>query len=349
MKIAIIGLSGSGKTTIFNALTESAAETSAYKGGSKAPNLAAIEVPDSRLDELTSMFNPKKTTFAQVQYVDIAGTVSAKEAKKSSMDELLRLLHPVDALLHVVRNFDLAGEPPTPQEDMDALESELILTDLIIVERRVERLEKEIQKAGKGNPRELELLKEAGQILERGEALRAYQEIARSPLLRGYAFLSAKPCILVLNSGDEAEPGTTELQVPEGIILVELKGRLEMELTRLSPEEAELFRDDLGLEEPATSRLIRESYRLLGLISLFTVGKDEVRAWTIRLNTPAKRAAGAVHSDMEKGFIKAEVVSYEDLMTCGDHSRAQKAGKVRLEGKDYLVQDGDIIDFRFSI
>ncbi len=349
MKIGIVGISGSGKTTVFNALTGSVAEVSAYQKGKKDPNLAVVKVPDSRLDRLSSMYNPKKTTHAQVQYVDIGGTVSAGEGVESSMDELLKPLHPVDALVHVVRNFDRSGEPPRPQKDLEALESELILTDLIILEKKIERLGKEITKARKGNPEELELLIKAREILERGEALRGYPKVAQSPILKGYAPLSAKPCIVVLNTGDEVELGTTELQIPDAIVLVELKGRLEMELAQLSPEEAELFREDMGLEEPATFRLIKESYQLLGLISLFTVGKDEVRAWAIRQNTPAQRAAGAIHSDMEKGFIRAEVVSYDDLMACGNHSAAQKAGKVRLEGKNYLVQDGDIVDIRFNV
>ena len=349
MKIGIVGISGSGKTTIFNAITGSVAEVSAYQKGKKDPNLAVVRVPDSRLDILSSMYKPKKTTYARVQYVDIGGTVSAGEGMESSMDELLKLLHPVDALIHVVRNFDRSGEPPKPQKDLEALESELILTDLIILEKKIERLEKEITKAGKGNPEELDFLKKAGEILERGEALRGYPKIAQSPILKGYALLSAKPCIVVLNTGDEVELGTTELQIPNAIVLVELKGRLEMELAQLSPEEAEPFREDLGLEEPATLRLIKKSYQLLGLISLFTVGTDEVRAWPIRQDTPAQRAAGAIHSDMERGFIRAEVVSYDDLMACGNHSAAQKAGKVRLEGKNYLVQDGDIVDIRFNV
>lgn len=349
MKIGIVGISGSGKTTIFNALTGSVAEVSAYQKGKKDPNMAVVRVPDSRLDRLSSMYNPQKTTYAQVQYVDIGGTVSAREGKESSMDELLKLLHPVDALVHVIRNFDRSGEPPRPQEDLDTLESELILNDLIILEKKVDRLEKEITKARKGNPGELELLKKAREIMERGEALRGYPEIAQSPILRGYAFLSAKPCIVVLNTGDEIELVTTDLQIPNSVVLIELKGRLEMELAQLLPEDAELFRKDMGLEEPATFRLIKESYQLLGLISLFTVGKDEVRAWPIRQGIPAQQAAGAIHSDMEKGFIRAEVVSYDDLIACGNHSAAQKAGKVRLEGKNYLVQDGDIVDIRFNV
>ncbi|RPI53045.1 MAG: redox-regulated ATPase YchF, partial [Deltaproteobacteria bacterium] len=332
MKIGIVGISGSGKTTIFNALTGSVAEVSAYQKGKKDPNMAVVRVPDSRLDRLSSMYNPKKTTYAQVQYVDIGGTVSAREGMESSMDELLKLLHPVDALVHVIRNFYRSGEPPRPQEDLDTLESELIFTDLIILEKKIDRLEKEITKARKGNTGELELLKKAREIMERGEALRGYPEIAQSPILKGYAFLSAKPCIVVLNTGDEVELATTELQIPNAIILVELKGRLEMELAQLPPEEAELFREDIGLKEPATFRLIKESYQLLGLISLFTVGKDEVRAWPIRQGIPAQQAAGAIHSDMEKGFIRMEVTAYDDLIALGNEAAVAKAGKKRLEG-----------------
>ncbi len=349
MKIGIVGLPSSGKTTIFNALTGSSAETSSYQGAKKDPNLAIVKVPDSRLQKLSGLYNPKKTTPAQVHYVDLGGTVSAKEESGSALDEMLNLLRPVDALIHVVRNFDYAGIPPTPQEDFENLESELVFTDFFIVERRVERLEKEVKKGKKGDPRELELLKEAKDILERGEALRNYPDLAHAPELRGYAFLSGKPCIVVLNSGDDTEPESTNLKLPSDIPFIEIKGRLEMEISQLDEEEQEVFRQDLGIEEPATYQLIRESYQLLGLISFFTVGPDEVRAWTIKNGTPAQKAAGAIHSDIEKGFIRAEVVSYDDLMECSNYGAAQKAGKVRLEGKDYIVKDGDIINFRFNV
>ncbi len=349
MEIGIVGLPASGKTTIFNALTGSEAEISAFKGGKKDPNLAVVQVPDQRLNRLSEMYKPKKTTPAQVRYVDIGGTVNARDHKESSMDELLRLLRPVDALINVVRNFEFAGEPPSPQDDFDALESELVFSDLMTVEKRVEKLEKEITKAKRGNPQELELLQKARDILDKGKALRAFPEIAGSPLLRGYAFLSAKPCIVVLNSDDDAELGTCPLELPEGVTMLEIKGRLEMELAQLSDDEAELFREDMGLEEPATNMLIKKSYEFLGLISFFTVGPDEVKAWTLRRNTLAPKAAGVIHSDIEKGFIRAEVVSYHDLIEAGSHAAAQKAGKVRLEGKDYIVKDGDVINFRFNV
>ena len=349
MEIGIVGLPASGKTTIFNALTGSEAEVSAFKGGKKDPNLAVVEVPDPRLQDLSSMYNPKKTTPAQVRYTDIGGTVSARDGE-SSMDELLRLLRPVDALINVVRNFEFAGEAPSPQDDFDALESELVFSDLMTVEKRVEKLEKEITKAKRGNPQELELLKRAREILDSGKALRAFPDIAGDPLLRGYAFLSAKPCSVVLNSDDDADMGACSLELPEGVTMLEIKGRIEMELAQLADEEAELFRDDMGLtDEPATNMLIRKSYEFLGLISFFTVGPDEVKAWTLRKNTPAPKAAGVIHSDIEKGFIRAEVVSYEHLMDAGSHSAAQKAGNVRLEGRDYIVHDGDVINFRFNV
>ena len=349
MEIGIVGLPASGKTTIFNALTGSEAEVSAFRGGKKDPNLAVVHVPDERLQILSQMYDPKKTTPAQVRYVDVGGSVNTKDGSGSAMDELLRLLRPVDALINVVRNFEFAGEPPSPQADFDALESELVFTDLMTVEKRVEKLEKEITKAKKGNPKELELLKRAQEILDGGKALRAYPEIAGDPLLRGYAFLSAKPCIVVLNSDDDRAPGECKLDLPEGVIMIELKGRLEMELAQLSEEEGELFREEMELEEPATNILIRKSYEFLGLISFFTVGPDEVKAWTLRLNTPAPKAAGVIHSDIEKGFIRAEVVAYDDLVAAGSHAAAQKAGKVRLEGRDYIVQDGDVINFRFNV
>ncbi len=348
MEIGIVGLPASGKTTIFNALTGSEAEVSAFKGGKKDPNLAVVQVPDPRLQALSEMYKPKKTTPAQVRYVDIGGTVSARDGE-SSMDELLRLLRPVDALINVVRNFEFAGEAPSPQDDFDALESELVFSDLITVEKRVEKLEKEITKAKKGNPQELELLKKAQEILDSGKALRAFPEIATDPLLRGYAFLSAKPCIAVLNSEDDAAPGGCTLELPDGVTMLEIRGKIEMELAQLSDEEAEMFREDMGLDEPATNMLIRKSYEFLGLISFFTVGPDEVKAWTLRRNTPAPKAAGVIHSDIEKGFIRAEVVSYQHLMEAGSHAAAQKAGNVRLEGKDYIVQDGDVINFRFNV
>lgn len=350
MEIGITGLPSSGKTTIFNALTGSEVDVSNYQGGKKGANIAEVEVPDPRLDTLAKMYDPKKTTYARIKYTDAGGSVSSKQEKDSaSIDETLRLLRPADALITVVRDFEWAGQPADPQSDWDNFESELILTDLITVERRVERLEKEITKGKKGDPQELEQLKRAGELLNAGTALRSEREIANSPLLRGYSFLSAKPCIAVLNLGDEVEEAS-KLVVPAGVAVIGIKGGIEMELASLDEEEARLFREDMGLdEEPAIYRLIRESYQLLGLLSFFTVGPDEVRAWTIRKDTTAPKAAGVIHSDIEKGFIRAELVAYDDLAAAGSYADAQKSGKTRLEGRDYIVQDGDVINFRFNV
>ncbi|NPA95877.1 MAG: redox-regulated ATPase YchF [Thermodesulfobacteria bacterium] len=348
MEIGIVGLPGSGKTTIFNALTGSEAEVSAYSGGKKDPNIAQVKVPDERLDKLSQMYNPKKTSPAIIQYVDLGGGLSAKD-EKDSMDAILRLLRPCDALVHVVRCFDFAGQPPNPQEDFENFEAELLLTDQMIVERRLERMEKELKKGKKGNPKEFELLKKAYELLDSGRALREDEEISNAPELKGYTFLSAKPCIVVLNLGEDADPSQFDVDLPEGVSVVKIKGSLEMELSQLDEEEAEMFRQDMGIQEPATYMLIRESYSLLGLISFFTVGEDEVKAWTIKKGTVAQKAAGRIHSDIERGFIRAEVVAFDDLIAAGSYQAAQKAGKVRLEGKDYVVQDGDVINFRFNV
>ncbi len=347
MKIGIVGLGGCGKTTIFNALTGSSVETSAYPGGKKDPNLAVVKVPDQRLDALARMYNPKKVTPAQIQYVDLGGTISKDEGQKA-LDEILNLLRPVDALIHVVRGFDFGGVAPSPQEDYETFETELIFTDLMTVERRLERMEKDLKKGKKGDPKEFELLKEAKALLDQEKPLRAEPSLASAPELRGYAFLSAKPCIVVVNLGDD-HAGDVQLDLAPGTIMLPVKGNLEMELAQLSGEEAEMFRQEMGADEPATFQIIRESYSFLGLISFFTVGEDEVRAWTIKEGTNAQKAAGAIHTDLEKGFIRAEVVAYDDLMEAGDYASAQKAGKVRLEGKDYIVKDGDILNIRFNV
>ncbi len=350
MKIGIIGLPGSGKTTLFNALTGSSAE---LQSGKKDANISIVAVPDDRLGVLTGMYNPKKTVHAQIQFVDPQGNISSEDAraggKGAATEEVLRLLRPADALAVVVRNFESLGSVPSPQADFDTLESEMILTDLISIEKRLERLEKECNKGKKDGLVELELLREAKAALDAGKALRTFPHIVNAQVLKGFTFLSAKPCITVINSGDDEEMNRLTLMLPEGVSSVEVKARLEMELSQLEPDEAEVFRSEMGLKESATQELIRASYSLLGLISFFTVGEDEVRAWNITNGMNAQKSAGAVHSDIEKGFIRAEVVAYDDLIAAKSYQAAQKAGKVRLEGKEYIVRDGDIINFRFNV
>jgi len=350
MKIGIIGLPGAGKTTIFNCLTGIGLGDVEPQGGKgHDASLRLVPVPDERLDALSKMYEPKKTTYAQVQYVDVKGELKAKEGEAKGLDELLRHLRPVDALLHVVRAFEWAGTPPTPAEDFSSLEEEIVFSDLIIVERRLERMEQEAKKGRKYDTEEYGLLKEAKAILEEGRPLRSSPQIARAPKLRGYAFLSAKPEIVCLNLGEDVDMASISLELPEGVSVVGIKGAVEQEILDLSKEEQEAFRREMGVKEPAMYVLIRESYRLLGLISFFTVGKDEVRAWTIKEGTIAHKAAGVIHSDIERGFIRAEVVAYSDLISYGSYAACQKAGKVRLEGKEYVVKDGDIIHFRFNV
>jgi len=353
MKIGIIGLPGSGKTTIFNCLTGSTVSlsTGVHAGPhGQDPNIRLVAVPDSRLQVLSSMYEPRRTINAQVQYVDVAGTIKAREGTEGAgMDELLRHLRPVDALLHVVRCFQWGGVPPDPSGDFNSLMEELVLADLVTVEKRLDRLTAENKKGRKYDPEEFSLLEKARGLLESGTPLRCDETIRGAPKLRGYSFLSAKPMIICLNFGDEDDKEGTGFTPPRDVPVVSIKGNLEMEILELSPEEQDAFRKEMGIDEPAMFRLIRESYRLLGLISFFTVGKDEVRAWTIKDGTTAVKAAGVIHSDMERGFIRAEVVKWDDLVSLGSYSACQKAGKVRLEGKDYLVRDGDVIHFRFNV
>lgn len=350
MKIGIIGLPASGKTVVFNCLTGVAANLS---GGGSIPgkgqdaNIRLVPVPDKRLDVLSEMYQPQKTTHAQVQYVDVAGALKAKEGESKGLDELLRHLRPVDALLHVVRCFEWAGTPPNPQEDFNSLEEEIIFSDFIIVEKRLERMTQEAKKGRKYDPQEFELLEKAKVLLESGIPLRQDPEISTSPKLRGYSFLSSKPMIVCLNQGDDGE--NYDFNPPKDVPVVKIKGAVEMEILELSEEEQEAFREEMGIDEPAMHMLIRESYKLLGLISFFTVGKDEVRAWTIKKGTTALKAAGVIHSDIERGFIRAEVVAYDNLIELGSYTACKTAGKVRLEGRDYVVSDGDIMHFRFNV
>lgn len=349
MKLALIGLPGSGKTTVFNALTKGQAALSSGSR-SKDPNVGAVRVPDVRVDKLSAMYEPHKTIYAQVEYLDIAGFETSTDKTKPMDDKLLNLVRPMDAMVLVARNFVSAGLAQSVSADIKAVESDMIIADYIVIEKRLSRIEEEKKRGKKSNEDEQKLLSECLASLEDGKPLRSVDHVFSSMLLKGFSLLSLKPILWVINS-DESDFGRAPIpDPPPRTAVCEICGKLEMELAQLSPEEAELFRDDLKIElEPALNKLIRYSYDLLGLISFFTVGKDEVRAWTIRKGTTAQAAAGVIHSDIEKGFIRAEVVSYSDLMEFGSHGQAQKKGKVRLEGRDYIVQDGDIINFRFNV
>ncbi len=360
MRIAIIGLSNSGKTTVFNALTRGTVETAAYSSGQLEPNLATVKVPDERLDQLTQMFTPRKTTPAEVQYVDVAGISSSHQQKTGLPPALLNYISSADALLHVVRSFEDATVPH-PDESLDVardvenIDLELTFSDLAIIERRLERLSAEIGKMA-GREREArvaerELLLRLQEALEDNIPIRDLalsEEEERS--LRGYQFLTAKPLLIVLNIGEEQLAPPPDLNYAHRqSAVVPLCGKIEAELAQLEDADAQAFMDDLGITAPARNRVIQLSYELLGLISFLTTGPDEVRAWTIRHNTPAVEAAGAIHSDIQRGFIRAEVVAYDDLVTAGGMTEAKKAGVVRFEGKQYIVKDGDICHFLFNV
>lgn len=346
MKLGIVGLARSGKTTIFNALTRRSGE-SVPPGGHIVPALGVVPLPDPRVDWLSKLYNPKKTTYAQVTYMDLQGMPGMIESKQEYMSLLLNHMRPMDAFLMVVRNFsDDALGPPDVSRDFRELEDEFLIADLGTIEKRQEKLAMELKRGKKIGP-EKELLDACAEILNAEKPLRVKPELAQAPELRGFTFLSAKPLLVIVNNPDEDDRlpdvsfGTAEVMT--------VRGKLEMEMAELPESEAEVFREDFGIQESALDRVIQRSFDLLQLASFLTVGEDEVRAWTIPRNVPAQEAAGAVHSDIQRGFIRAEVVAYEDLHKTGDYATARKQGLVRLEGKTYPVQDGDIINFRFNI
>ena len=340
MKLGIIGLTRSGKSIVFEALTHNI-----ISENQKSKNrIGTIHVPDNRLDMLSNMYNPPKTIYAQVEYFlpDVI--------RRQKDQEIWTQVRDCDALVHVVRNFGGYGfEKPTPYQDFRTVDQELILTDLVVVERKLEHLDLEKNRGKKIETEELSLLNQCLEALEKEIPLRKFPDIASAHLLKGYAFLSAKPMLVLFNNEDDydAVPDIMELTTQENYMVI--RGKLEQELSQMSEEEAEEFLTEFNITASAMDRVIQKSYELLGLISFFTIGKDEVRAWTVKRNTPAIDAADVIHTDMKKGFIRAEVVSFDDLISAGSYPEARKLGNVRLEGKTYEVQDGDIIEFRFNV
>ncbi|MBX5444157.1 redox-regulated ATPase YchF [Sphaerobacter sp.] len=366
LQLVIIGLPQSGKTTVFNALTRSEAPTGVFSTGEEEPNLATVKVPDERLDVLTRMFNPRRTVPADVQYYDIAGL--AKGIHEQGMSgRLLGYLSQGAALVHVVRAFEDPSVPHPessvdPLRDIETLNLELSFSDLALIEKRLGRIESTIPKLRgaerEANEREAEVLRRLKAALEEGTPIREVElQPEEERLLRGFGFLTAKPLLILLNVGEEQLGAPAQALVEEararfgrpGVEVDALAGKIEAEIAVLDEEDAALFMADLGITESSRDRVIRLSYALLGLISFFTVGPDEVRAWTIRRGTPAVEAAGEIHTDIQRGFIRAEVVSYDDLIAAGGLPEARKAGKLRLEGKQYIVQDGDIVHFLFNV
>jgi ribosome-binding ATPase len=369
MKIGIVGLPQVGKTTIFKLLTEGRIDTSSWGRGREA-HIGIAQVPDSRVDRLAEIVHPEKITYATVEYVDLPGLSrgegkAALEGQAKEMATYLNSLKNVDTLLHVVRAFDDSNLPHIegsidPLRDIGLFELEMIFSDLSIVEKRLERLSKDLKKA---KSPELEM---ENQVLQRfKEALESEQPLRNFDLtpeeekrIKGFTFLSAKPLLLVINMGDQ-DAGKIERIVDEyglqkqasmhNVGITAVCGKIESEIAALPPEDARMFMDDLGLAGRAIDRIIQKSYDLLGVFSFYTAGEPEVRAWTIPRNTTAMQAAGAIHSDIEKGFIKAEVVSFEDMIELGSFQSAKSKGVLRLEGKEYRVQEGDVILFRFNL
>jgi GTP-binding protein YchF len=362
MQVTIVGLPGSGKTTVFNALTGGHAETGGYSAGRAAPNVGVVKVPDERLVRLTELFNPKKTTPADVTYVDVALAAGATREGTVQAD-VLSLIRNADALLHVARAFQdaTASVPANPLRDVDELELEFVVADLGVVQKRLEKL-RTSGRHGTASEREQNALEEEllGRIephLAEGHPLRDLElDDDDRRRLRGYRFLSEKPVLVVVNIDEAQLPeadalarnGREQYRHAETDVAV-LAGKIEAELAELAEEDARVFMDDLGISEPGRGRVIRLTYQLLGLLSFFTAGEDECRAWTIHAGDTAVDAAGEIHSDLARGFIRAEVISYEDLMACGSLAEARKRGLLRSEGKAYQVRDGDVIQILFNV
>jgi len=366
LQLVIVGLPQSGKTTVFNALTRSEAVTGGFSGGEGEPNLATVKVPDPRLDVLTPMFNPKRTVAADVQYLDVAG-VARGLAKQGMGGQLLGYLAQADALILVVRAFE-DDNVPHPEEtveplrDLDTLLLEFTFSDLAVIEKRLERIENTFNKL-RGPERDLHereraALQRCKDALEEGTPIREVQlDPEEEKMLRGYGFLTQKPSLVLFNVGDSQLGEQTDTLLRQarerfgrpGLEIEALAGRIEMEIGQLDAEDAEVFMADLGITESSLDRMIRSSYRLLGLMSFFTVGPDEVRAWTIPQTATAVEAASEIHTDIARGFIRAEVVSYDDLIASGGLAEARKAGVLRLEGKTYLMKDGDVSNFLFNV
>lgn len=352
MQLGIIGLPQSGKTTIFNALTKSTAKVGEFSSG-PAVHIGVVKVPDPRLDFLTEMYKPKKKVPATVTYVDIGGMAKGASSTGGLGAEFLEQMHKVEAAILVLRDFDSATGPADPAGDYQSVFTELLLSDLGMIERRIERVKTDMKKAKRpGLDQELAVLERCRAHLEAEKPVRTLGLAPEdSKLLRSFQLLTEKPLMLVLNHAEAADcrPRVEELTKLTSSEPFTLCGPIEMDIAQMPEDEARGFLEELKIDEPALSRMIRESYRMLGKISFFTVGEDECRAWTIAQGTKAPQAAGTIHSDMERGFIRAEVIHYDHLAAAGSFTKAREQGHVRLEGKDYVVRDGDIINVKFNV
>ena len=363
MKLGIVGLPNVGKSTLFNAITKAGAESANYPFCTIEPNVGIVAVPDARLDRLSDMYSPEKYTPAVIEFVDIAGLVRGASKGEGLGNKFLANIREVDAIVHVVRAFDDSNvihvEGSTdPARDIETIDLELILSDMEYMERRIDKCRKMMKGGDKKFEPELRFAERIYSVLESGKSARTLTfDEEEQLLLRDLPLLSLKPILYAANISEDAIGGAENDYVrtirryaaEEGAEVVVISAKIEEEIAVLDDEEKKAFLSDLGLDQSGLDKMVQACYKLLGLISFLTAGPQEVRAWTIRKGTKAPQAAGKIHSDFERGFIRAEIVAFDDLMSCGTYAAAREKGLVRSEGKEYVMKDGDVVLFRFNV
>ena len=356
MNIGLIGMPNSGKTTIFNALTKSEAQVTSYANSKSEPNRAVVQVIDNRVEALSEMYLPRKTTFAAIELIDFVGLSQGAAREGLFASSAMGAVKNTDALVLVLGNYlQNPAEKPAPLTELGKLEEELLISDLIIVENRLERIAKADRQGKKTNLLEIEerlLLRIAEQLSDNRSIRDMKLDGKYEKMIRGFQFLTQKPVLVIVNSNETNYGKDNNLlaEIKKRHRVIEFAGKFELELSQLNdPEDIRLFMEDIGLQESARDRLCRAAYELLGYISFFTVGTDEVRAWSIRTDESILTAAGTIHSDLARGFIRAQCFSYDDLMAYGSEKQISDQGLMRLEGKKYIVQDGDVLNIRFNI